>query len=69
MKLVQVVLSNTGHPERMVCWIPTTFEKKKLKEGMTIHLDKVDGIWLIDEMFDTVIDHYDINYKWPVGGL
>ena len=70
MKLVQVELSNLGHPERMVCWVPTTFQKKKIKEGMVIVLSNAPlGIWKIEKMFDTIINHYDINYKWNAGGL
>ncbi len=69
MKLVQVELTNLVHPEKMICWIPTTFKKHKIKEGEYLTLEHVVGMWKIEKMFDTVIEHQEINYKWPVGGL
>jgi hypothetical protein len=66
MKVTQVKLSNVGHPEKMVCWLPS--EKYRLKVGMILSLDDVLGLWQIEEIY-TSQDHYDINRKWNVGGL
>lgn len=63
MKIVQVLLKNVGHPEQMVCWIPVTFKKTKIREGMVINLDDVDGLWRIADMY-SVQDHHQINRGW-----
>ena len=62
MTLVQVYL--TSGVSEMVCWIPPVFKKKKIKEGMTIVLEDVLGLWVIEKLFDTTIEHYDIKRGW-----
>jgi hypothetical protein len=66
MKVTQVELSNAGHPQRMICWLPRG--KYKFKLGTILSLEGTPGIWKVTAVYSTQ-DHFLINRKWDVGGL
>jgi hypothetical protein len=64
VKIVQVHLSK--ETEHIVCWLPA---EPKLKVGLILSIKGLEGKYTIKEVYSTVMDHFEINRKWDVGGL
>lgn len=66
MRITQVELykltpKSVGPVDKMVCWIPS--DVHKLKKGLLISLQSLEGIWSIENIYTTQ-EHYEINRGW-----
>jgi hypothetical protein len=64
MKLQQVSL--TKYPEKRICWVDTI---EKLKAGRKVRLKDETELWVIEKVYDTIVDKEEINRTWKVGGI
>jgi hypothetical protein len=64
MKIVQVHL-NKGN-DHLTCWLPAD---AGLKKGSVVTLKSITGKWTVKEIYSIVMEQYEINRKWDVGGL
>lgn len=53
----------------MVTWIPMFHNRRQLKEGMIISLDKTDEKWIIRKLYETRSTLEEVHKNWNVGGL
>lgn len=60
MKITQVKVENVGHPEYMVCWVPSP---KKIRLGTTYVFKDVVGMWRVVEIYSTQSLH-EISRGW-----
>ena len=51
---------------KRVCWIDKV---EKNMTGVIIELKKVQGFWVINEIYEGDREIYEINRGWHVGGL
>lgn len=64
MKIVQVHLADDK--KHMTCWLPAD---ARLKVGTVLTLKNIEGKYTVKEIYSTVMEQYEINRKWDVGGL
>jgi len=51
---------------KKICWLDRVNENMR---GKIIDIKKLDGLWVINEIYDVDREVYEINRGWHVGGL